>query len=237
MPLHPVQKAAVARQAGRQMRFQILFTGGTIEMVIGLATGNSGWGWFIRGLTMRIAVCCAWMCTMAWLPGAEVPSFAERAERAFREAQQSVRADRTNLTALIHLARSAFDRAEFARNNDERAEVATHGADAAREAIHLAPTNAAAHYWLAMNFGQLARTKTLGALHLVRRMEEEFLRARELDPRVDFAGPDRSLGLLYRDAPGIWRTPSRWLLNFRTTNSRSSRRMTSGARRKTSRRN
>jgi hypothetical protein len=36
-------------------------------------------------------------------------------------------------------------------------------------------------------------------------MEAEFLLARDLDETVDFAGPDRSLGLLYRDAPG-WPT-------------------------------
>jgi tetratricopeptide (TPR) repeat protein len=36
-------------------------------------------------------------------------------------------------------------------------------------------------------------------------MEEEFQRALSLDEHWDFAGPDRSLGLLYRDAPG-WPT-------------------------------
>ena len=53
-----------------------------------------------------------------------------------------------------------------------------------------------------MNKGQLARSETLGALKLVREMEREFLTAAALDPGADFAGPDRGLGLLYRDAPG-----------------------------------
>ena len=53
-----------------------------------------------------------------------------------------------------------------------------------------------------MNLGQLARTETLGALKLVREMEREFKTAAELDGHFDYAGPERSLGLLYRDAPG-----------------------------------
>jgi hypothetical protein len=53
-----------------------------------------------------------------------------------------------------------------------------------------------------MNLGQLARTKYLGALPLVKEMEPEFQTAGELDARFDHAGPERNLGLLYRDAPG-----------------------------------
>jgi hypothetical protein len=32
-------------------------------------------------------------------------------------------------------------------------------------------------------------------------MEAEFKKARELDDKLDYGGPDRNLGLLYRDAP------------------------------------
>ena len=60
-----------------------------------------------------------------------------------------------------------------------------------------------------MNLGQLARTKGLGALKLVDQMEREFSRARELDEQLDYAGPDRNLGLLYRDAPAIGSVGSR----------------------------
>jgi len=40
-------------------------------------------------------------------------------------------------------------------------------------------------------------------------MRREFTRAAELDPHLDAAGPDRSLGLLYRDAPVIGSVGSR----------------------------
>jgi tetratricopeptide (TPR) repeat protein len=53
-----------------------------------------------------------------------------------------------------------------------------------------------------MNMGQLARCETLGALKLVREMEDQFLTAADMDPAADFGGADRGLGLLCRDAPG-----------------------------------
>ena len=68
----------------------------------------------------------------------------------------------------------------------------------ARES-NLAP----AHYYLGMNLGQLARTRGLSALRLVNQMQREFTRARDLDEHFDWAGPDRNLGLLYRDAPAF----------------------------------
>src|SRR5439155_14472761 len=62
---------------------------------------------------------------------------------------------------------------------------------------------------LGMNLGQLARTKGLGALKIVDQMEREFKAARELDEHLDYAGPDRNLGLLYRDAPSVGSVGSR----------------------------
>jgi hypothetical protein len=60
-----------------------------------------------------------------------------------------------------------------------------------------------------MNLGQLARTKTLGALRIVDEMEREFKTAGELDEHFDYAGPDRNLGLLYLEAPSIGSIGSR----------------------------
>jgi tetratricopeptide (TPR) repeat protein len=158
---------------------------------------------------MLFSTTCGWVCCeiifAASLSAAEANSFAARAERSFIDAQQIARKEPTNVAALLQLARAAFDWAEFPHKDEPRAGIANTGIEAARRAIAKSPTNAAAYYWLAMDFGQLARTKSLGALRLVREMEAELLRARALDPHVDFAGPDRSLGLLYRDAPG-WPT-------------------------------
>ncbi|PYI89113.1 MAG: hypothetical protein DME26_01945, partial [Verrucomicrobia bacterium] len=65
------------------------------------------------------------------------------------------------------------------------------------------PNSVPGRYYLGMNLGQLARTRGIGALKLVTEMEREFSAARDLDESFDNAGPDRNLGLLYRDAPGL----------------------------------
>ena len=140
------------------------------------------------------------------LPAAAAETnFATRAERSFEDARKHTRLEPTHVTALLQLARASFDWAEFATTDAQREPIAITGIVAARQVIAQSPTNAAAHYWLGMNLGQLARTKLLGAIKIVREMESEFLRARALDPHVDYGGPDRSLGYLYRDAPG-WPT-------------------------------
>jgi tetratricopeptide (TPR) repeat protein len=108
-----------------------------------------------------------------------------------------------DLEAAWQFARACFDRAEFATNNSERAAIANQGIRAARAALSQNATNVPALYYLGMNLGQLARTRSLGALRLVDQMVELFAQARTLDPMFDFAGPDRNLGLLHREAPAI----------------------------------
>lgn len=139
--------------------------------------------------------------TALMLQGAE-PDFAARYERLYREAQAAFEKEPGSGRAAWEFARACFDRAEFSTNAPQRAATAQQGIAAAREAVRLAPANAAAHYYLGMNLGQLAQTRSLGALKLVSEMERAFKTARDLDARFDFAGPDRCLGLLYRDAPG-----------------------------------
>ncbi len=129
--------------------------------------------------------------------------FVARAQEAYSTARQRFEDEPTNTVAAWEYARAAFDRAEFATNDTERASFAMRGIAACRRALARDPKCAAAHYYLGMNLGQLARTKALGALKLVNEMEREFKTARELDQYFDYAGPDRNLGLLYRDAPSI----------------------------------
>jgi len=79
--------------------------------------------------------------------------------------------------------------------------LAEQGIAACHATLKLNSNSAPAHYFLGLNLGQLARTKTLGALAIVDVMEAEFHDARQRDERLEFAGPHRSLGLLYREAP------------------------------------
>jgi hypothetical protein len=127
--------------------------------------------------------------------------FAAHAGAEFQHAQSRFQSN-ANSTNAWQFARAAFDFAEFATSDAQRAALANQGIAACRQLIAREPKSAAAHYYLAMNLGQLARTKFLGALKLVNEMEREFQKAGELEAAFDYAGPERNLGLLYRDAPG-----------------------------------
>lgn len=128
--------------------------------------------------------------------------FATHAETAFRTAQKQFRSQPRNNELGLQFARTAFDFAEFAKNDEKREQIANEGIYVCRQIIERDYTNAAAHYYLAMNLAQVARTKLLGALKIVNEMEREFGLAGSFDEKFDYAGPDRNLGLLYRDAPG-----------------------------------
>ncbi len=128
--------------------------------------------------------------------------FARRAEQLYREARTRLQQTPTNNQAAWEFGRACFDRAEFATNDTQRAALAQEGIAACRGAVTRDSRLAAAAYYLGMNLGQLARTKTLGALRLVTEMESLFITARRLDEHFDYAGPDRNLGLLYLEAPG-----------------------------------
>ena len=131
------------------------------------------------------------------------PVFAARAEKAFRQAQIEF-ASSTNGSAAWQFARACFDFADFATNETERAEIARQGIAACHKLLARETNSAPGHYYLAMNYGQLARAEapSMAAYHLVKQMEHEFRTAADLDKNFDYAGPERSLGLLYRDAPG-----------------------------------
>jgi tetratricopeptide (TPR) repeat protein len=149
---------------------------------------------------------CSCSCCLGWFAAAGFavePESAARAKRTFWEARSRHEAAPRNSEAAAEFARACFDRAEFATNSAERAEIAEQGIAACRDLIAREPKLAPAHYFLGMNLGQLARTRGLSALKLVDQMQREFTIARDLDEQFDFAGPDRNLGLLYRDAPSV----------------------------------
>jgi tetratricopeptide (TPR) repeat protein len=123
-------------------------------------------------------------------------------ERAYDEAKSRYETNSSNADAAWQFARACFDLADIAEKNSERAAVGKEGAEACHKLLKRDPNAAAAHYYLGMNLGEVAQTKYLGALPLVRQMREEWEIAVMLDPHLDFAGPDRNLGMLYRDTPG-----------------------------------
>lgn len=130
--------------------------------------------------------------------------FAARAEAEYHQAQTQYQSNTNNSAAAMQFARACFDFADLATNETQRAALANQGIAACRHWLARKPDSGPAHYYLAMNSGQLAKAEapSLAAYRLVWEIEREFKTAAELDERFDYAGPDRGLGLLYRDAPG-----------------------------------
>jgi hypothetical protein len=144
-----------------------------------------------------------------WSAEAQQNNFAARARRLYWEAQTRRNKNPKDIETIWQFARACFDLGDFATNSSERAEIAEQGISACREVISKEPGSVEGHYYLGMNLGQLAQTKGLGALKLVDLMEREFKTVRQNDETFDYAGPDRNLGLLYRDAPSIGSIGSR----------------------------
>ena len=160
-----------------------------------------------------------------------------RADRAFerRKCGRAKTLEPTNVTALFNWPTQPLTGPEFAWQMMPSAKK-SRCAGSRPLVPPLAIANRpmlAAHYWLGMDLGQLARTKSLGALKLVREMEQEFLTARDLDEHLDYAGANRSLGFLTATRPvglralaakrkraTISNAPWNCIPNFPITNSR-----------------
>jgi tetratricopeptide (TPR) repeat protein len=126
-------------------------------------------------------------------------------KRAYQQYSQSFAvysAEFNNTTSAWKFAKSCFELAEITEDNSQREKVANEGIAAATRCIRLAPQDPAGHFYLGLNRGQLARTKLLGALTLVKEMEEALLASLQVDETFHLAAAHRSLGMLYVQAPG-----------------------------------
>ena len=128
--------------------------------------------------------------------------FSDAAQIKLINARKKFQTDTTSVPAAWALGQACFWRGEFAANDEERKALANEGIAICRALTISAPTVPEGHYYLAMNLGQLARTKWLEALGIVKDLDRGLQLASGMNPRLDHAGPDRCLGLLYRDAPG-----------------------------------
>lgn len=160
-------------------------------------TGRMLWG--------LVIVAYGWAVAAARGEDETNPVFLKRAEKAFLAAKGRMEAEKTNEVALWQFGRAAYDWADLQTADARKSEIAKEGIAACQRLIAENPASAEGHYYLGMDMGELAETETLGALKLVRQMESEFKLVQEKNAKLDNAGPERNLGLLYRDAPG-WPT-------------------------------
>jgi predicted Zn-dependent protease len=136
--------------------------------------------------------------------GSNETNWAARVEKTFNEARARFQAQTNQDEAAWQFGRACFDLADLATNKVQRADLAKQGIDVCRQLTARQPKSAPGHYYLGMNLGQLADTKrNLAALKMVKEMEREFQAAADLDDRIDYAGPERNLGLLYLQSPVI----------------------------------
>jgi hypothetical protein len=149
------------------------------------------------------ALIMAFCCVLGF--AAQEPDFTNQAEAAYKAAQDAYARKSSSPQAAVDLARTAFDYADIAPNDVIREQVANHGIATARAAIAAHTNCVGAHYYLALDIGQLARTKMWGALKLLTEMERELKYVIQHDPKYDYAGGHRTIGVLYSEAPG-WPT-------------------------------
>lgn len=136
------------------------------------------------------------------LHGEVLPQPLARAQKAYSLARSNYLASPRETETAAALARACFELSELSKENERKTALAEEGISAARFVSQMDPNNAEGFFFLALNSGELARTKSLGALSLLRQMEKGLLQASRLKPHLDHAGPDRSLGMLYFEAPG-----------------------------------
>jgi tetratricopeptide (TPR) repeat protein len=161
-------------------------------------------------MPLAISICLLLFCFAFESCAGEEMSRASLAQQALARAQAQYEREPQNAEAAWALARACFDLAEVTTNKAECAAIAERGIEVSQQALRRGTNSAPLHYYLGLNLGQLARTRGMSALKLVDQMEREFLRAIELDPKFDYAGPERSLGLLYREAPAVISVGSRF---------------------------
>jgi hypothetical protein len=149
----------------------------------------------------RLQLLAALFCASLLPLCAQSPGSEARARELFNVARTRFESERSNVAAAWQFGRAAYDLAHVTDNNDERRAAAEAGMSACRHAIALAPDAAPAHYYLALNLGEFAQARKLAALKSLHEMESEFMAALNLDPKFDSGGPDRSLGMLYLEAP------------------------------------
>jgi hypothetical protein len=144
-----------------------------------------------------LVLCLAQMARAHALPQAY-----SRAHSAYQQARTARLAAPEDPKLAAVLAQRCFEFSELNTNRQNRASLAEEGISSARFAIQKAPKDAAGHLYLGLNLGELARTKMLSALSLLRQMEKALLHAAALESQLGHAAADRSLGLLYLEAPG-----------------------------------
>jgi hypothetical protein len=104
--------------------------------------------------------------------------------------------------ALWRAARACAWVAGDFSDNKTRDQFATHGVNYAKAAVALEPRSVEGHYYLGINTGLSASTRSFSAATMVPHIRDEAMAAAKVDEKFEHAGPLRLLGGVYAKAPG-----------------------------------
>ncbi|HUJ11846.1 MAG TPA: tetratricopeptide repeat protein [Verrucomicrobiae bacterium] len=141
------------------------------------------------------------MRQQGWALWAQQPRNLARVTDAARMLEQAARAIPDNYDAQCEAAAVLSFVSENGTTADVRRNTAKSGIVLARRAQQLKPNGAAGYYWYAINIGLLADSDRSYGLKAVGEMKSALERAIEIDERIDYAGPLRTLGILYLRTP------------------------------------
>jgi len=103
---------------------------------------------------------------------------------------------------LAARARAAVDRTEDEKDAAARSALAREAVEAGERCEQVAPSTPGCDYALALALGVQAREHQATALPILPTMVKLLRAAAELEPGLDFAGPNRVLAILLARAPG-----------------------------------
>src|ERR1039457_1636729 len=120
-------------------------------------------------------------------------AFAPRAEQAFVRAQKDFAGHPADAATAIQLGRTTYDWAILVTNSAQHAAIAQTGIAACQSLLARDAKSAPGHYYLGIDFGELAEAEapSMAAYKLIKEIEREFKTAAELDEKYDFGGPAR----------------------------------------------
>ena len=126
-----------------------------------------------------------------------------RLDALYAGLTEAVKTD-AHLDNYLGLAQAAFVWGDIrARTPEDKLAAYERGRQAGQRAVEIAPRNALAHLWLAINAGRWGQTKgVLRSLFLLPTVREHMDAALELDPKLL---PAYTLaGLVYAEVPGLF---------------------------------
>jgi tetratricopeptide (TPR) repeat protein len=120
---------------------------------------------------------------------------------AIAQYEQARTADPKNAEAWYKIARAYYFLGRFAPA-DQKENLYLKGVDAARQGFMANPNSAGAHYWYSACLAKSLENKSVVTkMKHKGDMEAHLQRARALDPKFYFGGPDRAIGMILFKSP------------------------------------